>query len=79
MGFMRWARGGSVSFPGGSQGTCFEALVPLGLKTLALHPPSDVCFPRLLHENGIISVPASYGKCENNELISIKILGEERL
>lgn len=73
---MRWARGGSVNFPGESQGTWFEALVPLGLKALALDPPSDVCFPCLLHENGIIFVPALYGKCENNKLISVKIWGK---
>lgn len=52
-------------------------LAPLGHKALALDPLSGVCFLHLLHENNIIFVPASYGKCENSEVIRGKTLAEE--
>lgn len=54
-------------------------LAPLGHKALALDPLSGVCFLHLLHENSIIFVPASYGKCENNEVIGVKMFGEQCL
>lgn len=58
-------------------GTWFEMLASLGHKVLALDPLSDVCFLHLLHGNNIMFVPASYGKCENNEVVRGKTCGEE--
>lgn len=75
MGFMRWAQGGSVNFPGESQGPWFDALVPLGLKALALDPPSDVCF-HVSCMRMVLSVFLPHmEKCENNELISVDFRG----
>lgn len=77
MGFMGWAWGGLADFPGRSRETWFEVLAPLGPKALALDPLSAVCFLCLLHEKNILFVPASYGKCENYEVIRGKTFGEE--